>query len=143
MKPTGHAIFSCIIGLFVWYYFKSAGAAIVSFLTGIFIDLDHFFDYYANKHFTLSLKKVYDASCDDSFDKFYLLLNSYELVIALWVLIAAFSLGIFWKAVAIGFTQHMILDQLTNPLTVPGYFLIYRIMKGFKKESVTYKKEPL
>jgi hypothetical protein len=138
MKPTGHAIASGVIGFFVWLYFKSIPAAIVSFLAGTLIDFDHFFDYYVNHHFTLSIRKVYAASSETDFPRLYLLFHSYELVLILWASIGIFSLGIFWKALAIGLTQHIILDQMTNPVTLPAYFIIYRIVKGFKKEYVTH-----
>lgn len=137
MKPAGHAIASGITGLLVWLYFKSLPAAIISFLTGTLIDFDHYFDYYANHHFTLSLRKVYCASLATDFKQLYLLLHSYELVLALWAAIGIFSLGAAWKGAAIGLTLHIILDQFTNPIRLPGYFLAYRIAKGFKKESIS------
>jgi hypothetical protein len=137
MKPIGHIAISSVVSVFVYYFFKSFPAAFASFLTGTLIDFDHFFDYYANHHFTLSLRKVYEASEATNFKKLYLLLHSYELVVILWLAITILSLGPIWKGVAIGLTQHMIVDQFTNPMTFKGYFLIYRIAKGFKKEKVT------
>jgi hypothetical protein len=141
MKPQGHAIASGIISLIVWYAFRSFPAAVASFLTGTLIDLDHYIDFFANHHFTLSLKKVYEASEASDFTKLYLVCHSYEMVIILWALIAVFSLGAVWKGIAIGLTQHMILDQLTNPMTFSGYFLIYRAVNGFKKECAQIEKE--
>lgn len=67
-------------------------------------------------------------------DTLYLVLHSYELTALLWIAIYAFSLSNAWKAAAIGMTQHMILDQLTNPLNTFGYFTAYRMSKGFKKK---------
>lgn len=121
----------------VWYFLRSAPAAAASFFSGILIDVDHFIDFYANHRFTLSLKEIYRACSDTDFKKLYLLCHSYEIVLVLWVLIALFSLGAIWKGIAIGLTQHLLLDQVTNPMTVPGYFLIYRIVNKFKKEAVS------
>ena len=60
-----------------------------------------------------------------------------ELVFLLWIIISVFKLGIFWIAFAVGLTQHMILDLLFNrQLNIYTYFLIFRIMKGFKKENI-------
>lgn len=73
--------------------------------------------------------------------KWFLLLHSYELIALLWGAIWLFSLSDIWKAVAIGFTQHMVLDQILNPINTYGYFLTFRIMKGFNKKSII--KEPL
>ncbi len=66
-------------------------------------------------------------------ERIYILFHSYELIALLWIAIYAFSLSDIWKAVAIGFTQHLIFDQLTNPFNTFGYFLTYRAIKGFKK----------
>lgn len=68
--------------------------------------------------------------------RIYLVLHSYELAGCLWLFIYLFSLGNFWKAIAIGFTQHMIFDQLLNPVTPFGYFLTYRMVNGFKKAAL-------
>lgn len=137
MKPAGHIAISGVISILVGYFFRSIPAGIASFMTGTLIDFDHYFDYYANHHFTLSLRKVYEASEATDFTHLYLLLHSYELVAILWIACLIFSLGPVWKGIAIGLTQHMIVDQFTNPMTFKGYFLSYRILKGFKKEDVT------
>jgi dolichol kinase len=136
MKPSAHIVASSIIGICVWVYFRSFSCAITSFLVGVLIDFDHVFDYYKNHHFTLKIKDIYCACVEVNMKKLYLVLHSYELVIIFWIVIYAFSLGNIWKAAAIGLTQHMLFDQFTNPMVLPGYFMTYRIMKGFKKESL-------
>lgn len=68
--------------------------------------------------------------------KLYILLHSYEFIALLWVLIYTLSLSIAWKAAAIGFTQHLILDQLTNPVNTYGYFLTYRIVNRFDTNKI-------
>lgn len=59
----------------------------------------------------------------------------------LWFLIWAFSLSNIWIAVAIGLTQHLIFDQLTNPLKIGGYLLAYRAVNGFKTELIINRKK--
>jgi hypothetical protein len=120
--------------------FKSAKCAVVSFASGVLIDIDHLFDYYSNHGFTLQLKKMYDTFVAVNLRRIYIFLHSGELVIILWVLIYVFSLSNCWKAFAIGLTQHLILDQITNPISAFGYFLIYRAMRGFKKKHIMRDK---
>ena len=139
MLPLGHVIASGFISALVWVFFKSFGCAAVSFLSGILIDLDHLIDYYANHGFTFKVKAMYGAFHNIRFKKLYVILHSYELIALLWALICLFSLSNIWKALAIGFTQHLIFDQFTNPINKPGYFLTYRISRGFKKESIVNK----
>jgi dolichol kinase len=139
VKPIAHAVTSGIISAFVWMHFRSFSCAAVSFIAGVFIDLDHLIDYYAAHRFTFSVKRIYCACVRIRFKKLYLLLHSYEIVIILWIAIYAFSLSDIWKAAAIGLTQHIIFDQITNPISALGYFLTYRIMKGFKKDHIVQK----
>jgi hypothetical protein len=138
MLPIGHVIASGFVSVFVGVHFKSFGCAAVSFASGVLIDLDHLIDYYANHGFTWKAKAVYDSCRKVTFKKLYLLLHSYELIALLWVLVSVYQLSNVWKAIAIGFTQHMIFDQITNPINTLGYFLTYRVIKGFKKESIMH-----
>lgn len=108
--------------------------AFISFVSGILIDLDHIIDYYKNNGFTLNPGVVYDACLDIKFDTLYIIFHSYEIVIVLWIAIACLSLSNAWKAAAIGITQHVIFDNLTNPMRKMGYFFTYRAMKGFRKD---------
>lgn len=128
------------VSIFAWAYFKSVGYAAVSFLSGIAIDLDHLFDYFKNHGFTTKWKDIYDACVRTDFAKLYLLAHSYELLALLWGSIALLSLGNFWKAIAIGVTQHLVFDQLTNPIREPGYFFVYRALKKFDKDSLVKKE---
>lgn len=136
MLPLGHVIASGFISIFVWAYFKSFGYAAVSFASGVLIDLDHVIDYYASYGFTWKAKEIYDTCLKIKLKKLYLILHSYELIALLWLTIYLFSLSNLWKAIAIGLTQHIVLDQITNPINTLGYFLTYRIIKGFKKELI-------
>lgn len=139
MSPVAHVIASGAISVFVWWHLKSAACAVTSFAAGVLIDLDHLIDYYANFRFTLSIRKIYLRCLGMRLKRLYVLLHSYELVIALWAAIYAFRLSDIWKGIAIGFTQHLLFDQITNPLNTFGYFLTYRIVKGFRKEHILHK----
>lgn len=140
MKPLAHAVTSGVISACVGLYFKSAACAVVSFAAGTLIDIDHLLDYFTSHPFTVRLKDIYDACAETRLKKLYLVFHSYEMLIMLWVLIYAFSLSNTWKALAIGLTQHMIFDQLTNPVKGMGYFFSYRLMKNFDPETLVYKR---
>ena len=116
--------------------FRSAWCGFLSFAAGVLIDLDHLFDYCYSHPATLDPRKVYSACLDMNLKKWFLLLHSYEVLALFWLAIIVFSLSNAWKAVAIGFTQHMFFDQLFNPINPYGYFLTYRIMKKFDKRDI-------
>ncbi len=73
---------------------------------------------------------------DMNLKRLYLVLHSYEFIAICWCAIYAFSLSNIWKAAAIGLTQHIIFDQLVNPVKPLAYFIIYRMINGFDKKTV-------
>ncbi len=131
-----HAVTSGIISIFVWSYFQSVWYAAVSFAAGVLIDLDHLIDYYASHPFTANARTIYFACLKMNLKKLYIVLHSYEIIACLWIAIYVFSLENFWKAVAIGLTQHIIFDQIVNPMSKYSYFIVYRIAKGFRRNDL-------
>ena len=136
MKPLPHIIASGMISALSAVYFRSAKYVVISFLAGVLIDGDHVIDYWLNNRPTLNIKKIYKCCLRIDLPKLYLGLHSYELVMLLWISIYLFSLSFFWQAIALGITQHIILDQLTNSISILAYFFTYRFMNGFKKEQI-------
>lgn len=122
---------SGIIGVLAGFYFKSVECAVVSFIAGVAIDVDHLIDYYSGHKFSFDLMDIYQTCLDMRLKKFYLILHSYEIIIVLWLAIIILNLPDIWKAAAIGLTQHVILDNITNPIKRMGYFLSYRALKNF------------
>jgi len=120
---------------------------LVCLLAGVLIDLDHVVDFYIHKQAkSINPLKFYRDLCDWclglKFDFLYIFLHSIELIFLIWLLIWIFNLGIFWIAIAVGFTQHMILDLIFNIkrfLPLRGYFFFYRMKKAFKKEFLLRK----
>jgi hypothetical protein len=110
-------------------------------VTGIVIDADHFIDYYADRGFTLNIRDIYDACSAVTLKKLYLILHSYELAILLWAAVILIPLGSFWAAAAIGLTQHLIFDTITNRVVPFAYFFTYRLRKGFKKDLLIQEGE--
>jgi hypothetical protein len=95
-------------------------------------------DYYLERGITLKIKNIYFYYAEKNFKLILIFFHSLELVFLLWMIISFFKLGIFWIAVAIGLTQHMVLDIFSNKnlIYIYGYFLSYRIMRRFKKENI-------
>lgn len=133
---------SLVISSGVLYFFNSWIAAIASFLAGVFIDLDHLLDYYLSFGVNFNVKKFYLSSSKGQFKKLFILLHSYEVIAILWIVIYTMDLGIIWKAIAIGFTQHLLFDLLVNSqrrIDKIGYSLLYRIKNKFIYEKFRKK----
>lgn len=138
MKLKNHIVSSGIVSSVVYIATNSALSAAVSFLAGVFIDLDHFIDYYLNYGFTykIKMKEFYEVFDEIKLPKIYVFLHSFELLIVFWILIFLIPLGRIYLAVAIGMTQHIFLDQIYNPVFPRAYFLSYRLLNGFRKEYI-------
>lgn len=137
MKPLPHIAASGIIGAISWFYFRSFGYCLIAFLSGFLIDADHLLDYTLSRKFTFNVWKIYKSCENMELDRLYLVLHSFEIIIFLWVCIYLFSIGKFWQAIALGMTQHIILDRFTNPIHHLGYFFTYRLLNRFKREKIS------
>jgi len=125
----------------VGFAYRSFPCAAATFATGVFLDADHLIDYcYSRRTFTFSLRKVYEACEECTLSKLIFAFHSYELVAFLWIAIVIYAPGRLWVAVAVGLTQHLILDQITNPVNPMGYFFTYRLAHGFRSEHILRKK---
>jgi len=125
-------------GIVAYFYAKSMAALIIIFISGVFIDLDHIFDYVSNHRFK-DLRSFFRKLYNVEIKKVYLLLHSFEIMIILWVYIIVFSPHEYWTYLAIGFSTHIVLDRLSNPLNPGGYFLLYRVFHGFDREKLIRK----
>ncbi len=136
MKPTAHIIISFVISNVIYLAYHSLELSIISFLTGIFMDIDHVFEYFFQYGFSMNFKDIYYAWLTFRFKKLYLVFHSLELVFVFWFLILFRNFSFFWFAFCVGITQHIVFDIIFNNrfVSVYAYFLGYRINKGFKRE---------
>ena len=137
MMPASHIVISAATSGAFFYATQSWEGTAACFLSGIFIDLDHHFDFFlAKKKIPLRYRELVDFCEKDKNAKLYLFLHSYELLTLFWFLIIYLKLGYVWSGIALGVTTHLIADQICNPFRPLGYFLIYRIRNHFKKERI-------
>ncbi|MBP7216723.1 MAG: hypothetical protein KBA46_05495 [Candidatus Omnitrophica bacterium] len=138
MKPRYHIVWSLVISSVFYHIYASGLAFVVSLCAGIFIDVDHFLDYFLQEKVTLRVDKVFCWCAERRFKHMLILLHSLELVILIWVFIYVFQLNLLWVALALGLTQHLVLDMIFNGKVVysHAYFLTYRVVHRFKKERL-------
>ncbi len=67
-----------------------------------------------------------------NFDKVYLFLHSFEIVLALWLWLLFFSKNMVVLGISIGYSHHLLLDLINNKTASPfTYFLLFRIYNKF------------
>ena len=137
MRPSKHVAVSVGLTFLLSQWFSSWTALTACFLSGIVIDFDHVWDFYAHKkRIPLRYREITDFCENAPLKKLYLILHAYELLLILWWAIAYFQLNEVWISTAAGLTVHLFFDQFTNPLKPLGYFIIYRFINNFDAERI-------
>lgn len=138
MRLKGHVVATLTISSIVYIIYKSIPAFITSLIGGIFIDVDHLVDYYIHRGIDLRIKRFFNWCYRNEWETLIIFFHSIELIFILWITISMFNLGLFWIGLAIGVSQHLILDILVNReiINAVSYFFIFRCIKGFRKEYI-------
>lgn len=144
MSILGHTVISLTAGCVMYNFHRSLACFLWFFIAGVFIDMDHYLDYYVYKRrISFALKKVHNTIKYGymQFKKSFLILHSYELIMLFWVLIFLLDMDIVWKYAAMGLTLHIFIDQLVNPTILPfTYFLWFRIVNNFETNKLFVTK---
>lgn len=151
MKLSGHVVASSVIAVTIFLVSRNLILALSSFLAGVFIDLDHLWDYFRSEGLKFDLKDFF-YKCDNfQLKKFYLFFHSFELLPVLGIFTYLAPSLKLWSVgdnnhnhlligTLIGFSQHLFLDQVFNRAELLGYFFFYRWRKGFSGESIFSKE---
>lgn len=131
-------IIAAFAGVLIFrFYFNESRYSLLLLVASMLIDADHLVDYTLylfQNHTWPALSDIPGGHYFNVNGKIMVPVHSWELVV---------SLFLFYKksrpsrhapvalALALGFFVHLIVDQLTNDVTLPAYSLIYRIAVGF------------
>ena len=147
MSPSKHVISSFVFGFIFWFFTKSIYAGLLCWASGVLIDLDHIVEYII--HFGkggLTYEELYKISEQTGkregeriFKKLYLVFHVAEIAILFW-LIAIYTKNIYFYAVALGHTLHLIMDYIANPVYPFSYFMFWRIIHKFEIDKIIRKK---
>ena len=123
------------VAMAVYFYWLTGGWSwpVLAIIGGVLIDMDHFVDYFL--HFGLNFNILgFFTHRHLASGKIYVLLHSWELVIALWL----GSLAFLWiTPLAAGMTAHLLIDTFSRrKKSILFYSLFYRIGRGFSRETI-------
>lgn len=138
MRLKGHIIITLTISGILYFIYNSFSVFISSLIGGILIDIDHLLDYYIHRGMDFKIRDFFNWCYENQWDTLILFFHSIELMFILWLIISIFNLGIFWIGLAIGISQHIILDIIFNSemINIFSYFFIFRFIKGFRREYI-------
>ncbi len=139
MKLSTHIAVSALVSGLLYMVFKSWGAAFASFVSGVFIDLDHIIDYILEYGWHINIKKFFKVFYNAEFKRLYLILHSWEFLLLLAVSGWLTGWNPWITGTLIGAGQHLICDQITNRPALLGYSLIWRWKKKFDRNIIILK----
>jgi hypothetical protein len=131
VKLEHHVVASTVLSGAAYAATRSWPLTLASFYWGVFIDLDHFIDYYATFGLRATPLGVFDASHNGKLRRVTLVFHGWEWV----VLLAAATWWSGWNpwvaGVTLGMGQHLVFDQFANRPHPFGYFFFWRLRHGF------------
>ena len=134
MKPPYHLASSVLVASILYMLFKSWSMAFSCFLSGIFIDIDHIYDYLREFGLPFRVKDFIHTVYNAKFNHMTMFFHSWELLFLILV-IAWFTNWNPWiTGILIGFGHHIVLDKLYTGGRLRNYFFIFRWKKDFKIE---------
>ena len=143
MKPDQHVTISVGSGVILGMLLRSWVAGTACSLVGVFVDVDHFLDYWLNRGFSLDVKKLMDFCYNGTSRKFYDVLHAYEYIPFLcWLAFipGCRNLGI---GMTVGYILHILGDQLFNShLSRWTYFMSYRMFHRFEWSKIAIGRPP-
>lgn len=132
-----HFFLTGLIATVLFWRFRHPKLIIICLLTGIFIDIDHLFDFLVYSGVGVNILKMFSMDYFQHAQKAYILFHGWELIPFLWLggkyLNKRLKLKGFEWAFFLPYLGHLLIDQFLsgytrNPL---AYFLIYRILIKF------------
>jgi len=133
---TVHLFFSLLVAFFIWRAFKDKKATIIAFLVGIFLDVDHWFDYFFWFGLKISLRDFFNVtSYIHPAGKVYIPLHGWEWLSFYWLIgkVVGKKLkikGLEW-AVFLSALFHLLWDNFSFNHHPLAYSFFFRVWTNF------------
>jgi len=133
-----HLLVTSIIAVCLWWKYHDLRLVMISYLTGILIDVDHFFDFFYYSLTAVQGKlNLMDFFNPDVYvkatSKVFVLFHGWEYLLILGLFARKFFKripGIFW-ALILPYFCHLIIDQSPFVRAPLAYFFINRLIHNF------------
>lgn len=143
MRPIYHIVSSLALATLIYFLGYGLTPALIAFLAGVFIDLDHLIDFWALKPKNpFDVRLFLNSEELDNQKKYFLLFgHGWEWLFLVFLLTYFFHWDINLLCLGFGLALHFLLDIANlkkgpnkyNPLT---YLFFFRLIKGFKKQNL-------
>lgn len=135
-----HLLITVLISFFIWRRFRDFRLILLVFLFGIFIDIDHWFDYFTWFGSKINLSNFFHvASYVHQSEKVYIPFHGWEFIIIFWLigrwLGKIFKIkGMEW-AITISYLAHLLWDNFSFNHHPLAYSFLFRLINNFSLKS--------
>jgi len=137
-----HLGLSLALASAIWWFTRSLGMTLSALFFGVLIDLDHWFDYFAEYGRRIRVRHFFQVAHDRAYRRGVLFLHGWEWVILLAGATWWFDYPSWLAGITLGWGTHLVADQLYNRPRPWGYSLAYRIRHGFDFAATFPPKHP-
>jgi len=134
MKLGHHITISTGISAVVYHLSGSLGLTLVSFLSGILMDLDHVVDYALHHGRKFDIRDFFSFFAEERYKRLMLIFHGWEWLIGLLFLSWLTKWNVLITGIFIGFSQHLLMDKLYNISRFSSYSFFYRLSVGFRPD---------
>jgi hypothetical protein len=134
MKPQNHIACSALIAAGLYLFFKSWQMSLACFLSGIFIDIDHIYDYSRIFEFPFKIKHFFNASYNRKHTRMTMILHSWELLVLIGILAWSTNWNPMLIGILIGSGSHIALDIISHGTRLRAYSFMWRYKVNFDKK---------
>ena len=136
MRLHHHTLVSLSISGLLYMVFNSIGLAVSSFITGVFIDIDHIADVIREHGQKIKVNEFFRICHNSQFDRIVLFFHGWEWLIILGMACWITGWNPWISGAMIGMTHHLILDTIYNSSNIFTYSIIWRWKQGFVFDSI-------
>ena len=134
MKLKQHITISLFFSAFLYAISKSWIIFGSSLISGVLIDLDHILDYFMAYGINIRVKQFFEVCHNLKISRVRLIFHSWELLFLLSICAFVMRWNPWVVGTIVGFTQHIVLDQIFNKPNKWTYFFFWRLKKGFSSK---------
>lgn len=125
------------LGAVFWAKSRDPWTMVLSLAFGVLVDLDHFIDYWFSEgRVCFDLHTFLRTRYWKKSGRLFVLFHAFEYLPLVFLVWRALK-GRRWAVAAtVAMSSHVLADHFVNELRPLGYFILYRVMHGFRADEL-------
>lgn len=144
MRPLRHLAYSTAAASALFATTRSLKAAVGCVAAGVLVDLDHLIEYRNYCGDDWKWEEFSTGSYFDAKGTVKVIFHSWEAAAVMWGIVLTQN-GIrknhLLYGITVGYTLHLVLDQIGNHMGKMGYFEVYRWLVGWQQSRLSEEKD--